>query len=372
MKALITAGGRGTRLRPITNTINKHLIPIAGKPMLFYALEHLSNAGIKDIGININLGERELQPVIGDGKKWGVKITYREQTGGALGVAHILRVWKDWIGDSHFVFYLGDNIILGGVDKLIDKFKKDKVDALLALSIVKDPQRFGVPTIKNGKIIKVDEKPLRPASNFAVTGLYIYNKNIFKAVDKIRPSARGELEISDAHTYLIKQGYRVGYEEITGWWKDTGKPEDLLEGNQLVLSQKSKVPAQGWSVSGGKNKNILAINITIDKEVIIQGSVEVGKNTKILGKSMIRGPVVIGENCVITEGYIAPFTSIGNNVEIYGAEIENSIIMDGVDIHCRTRIVDSIIGSNVLITPKTETFPSGHKLIIGENSVVEL
>ena len=362
MKALITAGGRGTRLRPITNTINKHLIPIAGKPMLFYALEHLSNAGIKDIGININIGERELQPVIGDGKKWGVKITYREQTGGALGVAHILRVWKDWIDDSSFVFYLGDNIILGGVDRLINKFKKDKVDALLALSTVKDPQRFGVPTIKNGKIIKVDEKPLRPASNFAVTGLYIYNKNIFKAVDKIKSSARGELEISDAHTSLIRQGYKVGYEEITGWWKDTGKPEDLLEGNQLMLNQKSKI----------KNQNFIHASVKIDKEVIIQGVVEIEKGTKVLGKSMIRGPVVIGENCVITDGYIAPFASIGNNVEIYGAEIENSIIMDGVDIHCRTRIVDSIIGSNVLITPKTETFPSGHKLIIGENSVVEL
>ena len=375
MKALITAGGRGTRLRPITNTINKHLIPIAGKPMLFYALEHLSNAGIKDIGININIGERELQPVIGDGKKWGVKITYREQTGGALGVAHILRVWKDWVGDSDFVFYLGDNIILGGVDKLINKFKKDKVDALLALSAVNDPQRFGVPTIKNGKIIKVDEKPSRPASNFAVTGLYIYNKNIFKAVDKIKPSTRGELEISDAHTSLIEQGYKVGYEEITGWWKDTGKPEDLLEGNQLVLSSKFQVssflpagdPPQGDNFQKTAKKNII-----IDKEVVIQGKVEIGKGTKIVGKSMIRGPVVIGENCVITDSYIAPFSSIGNNVEIYGAEIENSIVMDGADIHCRARIVDSIIGSNVLITPKTETFPSGHKLIIGENSAVEL
>ena len=372
MKALITAGGRGTRLRPITNTINKHLIPIAGKPMLFYALEHLSNVGIKDIGININIGERELQPVIGDGKKWGVKITYREQTGGALGVAHILRVWRDWIGDSSFIFYLGDNIVLGGVDKLIDKFKKDNVDALLALSIVKDPQRFGVPTIKNGVIIKVDEKPLRPASNFAVTGLYIYNKNIFKAVDKIKPSARGELEISDAHTSLIKQGYKVGYEEITGWWKDTGKPEDLLEGNQLILNNFS---AQGGShpMAGQFSiNNEIQKDVKIDNGVIVQGKVRIGKGTKILGKSMIRGPVVIGENCVITDGYIAPFASIGNNVEIYGAEIENSIIMDGVDIHCRTRIVDSIIGSNVLITPKTETFPSGHKLIIGENSVIEL
>jgi len=325
-------------------------------------LEHLSNAGIKDIGININIGERELRSVIGDGKKWGVKITYREQTGGALGVAHILKVWKDWVGDSCFVFYLGDNIILGGVDKLINKFKKDNVDALLALSTVKDPQRFGVPTIKNGKIIKVDEKPLRPASNFAVTGLYIYNKNIFKAVDKIKSSARGELEISDAHTSLIKQGYKVGYEEITGWWKDTGKPEDLLEGNQLILN----------NLNVGDRNPYIFQNVKIDKEVIMQGIIEVGKNTKILGKSMIRGPVVIGENCVITDGYIAPFSSIGNNVEIYGAEIENSIIMDGADIHCRTRVVDSIIGSNVLITSKTETFPSGHKLIIGENSAVEL
>jgi glucose-1-phosphate thymidylyltransferase len=362
MKALVTAGGRGTRLRPITNTINKHLIPIAGRPMLFYALDHLASVGVKEVGINMNIGEKELQPAIGDGKRWGVKITYREQTGGALGVAHILKVWKDWLGLSPFIFYLGDNIVLGGVDKLVEKFEKEKLDVLLALSKVGDPQRFGVPEIKKGKIVRVDEKPSKPASNFAVTGLYIYNNKVFEAVEKIKPSARGEFEISDVHTYLIKKGHKVGYEEITGWWKDTGKPEDLLEGNQLVLSQKAKI----------QNSKVIAGNAKIGKDVVTQGMVEIGKGTKISGGSMIRGPVVIGENCVIENSYIAPFTSIGNSVEIYGAEIEHSIIMDNVDINCSTRIVDSIIGSNVLITPKTKTYPSGHKLIVGENSSVEL
>lgn len=327
--------------------------------MLFYALDHLANAGIKEVGININPGERELQPIIGNGKKWGIKITYQEQTGGALGVAHILKIWEDWIGGSPFIFYLGDNIVLGGVDKLIKKFKKGKFDCLLALSRVKDPQRFGVPHLKNGEIARVDEKPQKPKSNFAVTGLYIYKDNVFEAVDNIKPSERGEFEISDVHTYLIKKGRKVGYEEITGWWKDTGKPEDLLEGNQLILS------------SSLVSSNIFK-SAKVDKRVVMQGKVAIGKNTEILGNSMIRGPVIIGKNCAIKNSYIAPFTSIGDNVEIYGAEIEHSIIMDDVDIQCPARIVDSIIGSNVLITPKAKTYPSGHKLIIGENSVVEL
>ncbi len=363
MKAIITAGGQGTRLRPITSTLNKHLIHIASNPMIFYAIKHLANAGIKEIGININVGEKELQAAVGNGKKWGVKITYIEQTGGALGLAHILKVWKKWIGKSSFVFYLGDNILLEGVDRLISKFKKENLDALLALSEVPDPQRFGVPTLKNGKITKVDEKPARPKSNFAVTGLYIYNSNVFSAVGNIKPSARGEYEISDVHTYLIKNKFKVGYEEITGWWKDTGKPYDILEGNQMMLS--------GISRDIHKKSDI-------SKDSIIQGDVSLGKGVKILGSSIVRGPVSIGDNSIIKDSYIAPFTSIGEKVRVINSEIEHSIVMNNTvidsskNIGHRTRIVDSLIGANVSITPKSDTFPSGHKLIVGENSSVEL
>ena len=229
------------------------------------------------------------------------------------------------------------------------------MNCLLALSKVKDPQRFGVPEILNGRIVKVEEKPQNPKSEFAVTGIYVYDHHIFEAVNAIKPSARGELEISDAHQYLLDHDYTVGYSEITGWWKDTGKPIDLLEGNQLVLNYiNTKIDGE------------------LDSRVVIQGKVKIGKNAKITGNSVIRGPVIIGDSCVIRDSYIGPFTSIGDRVEIYGAEIENSIIFEDADIHCNKRITDSLIGVNATITPVHETLPSGHKLLVGDNSFIEL
>lgn len=355
MKALITAGGHGTRLRPITYTTNKHLVPIANKPMIYYALEKIASCGIKKVGIVINPGDKIFPQKVGDGSKWKVEITYIEQKGGPLGLGHVVKMAEKFIGKDSFVFYLGDNIILNNIKPFVEKFKKEKLNCLLALSKVKDPQRFGVPEIVNGRIARVEEKPQKPKSDFAVTGIYIYDHHIFEAVNAIKPSARGELEISDAHQYLIDHDYAVGYSEITGWWKDTGKPIDLLEGNQLILSR---------------------INTKIDGEiggrVVIQGKVKIGKGTKINGGSVIRGPVIIGDHCVIRDSYMGPFTSIGNHVEIYGAEIENSIIFENADIHCDKRITDSLIGVNALITPVHETLPSGHKLLIGDNSQVEL
>lgn len=356
MKALITAGGHGTRLRPITFTLNKHLIPIANKPMIYYAIDKIAQVGIKEIGININPGDKELPKAIGDGKKWGVKITYIEQKGGALGLAHIIKNAKEFIKNEDFVFYLGDNIILGGIEKFIDKFKKTKVNCLLALSKVPDPQRFGVPEINSkGNIVSIVEKPKEPKSDFAVTGIYIYDKSIIEAVENIEPSKRGELEISNAHQYLLDHGYKVGYEEITGWWKDTGQPADLLEGNQLILS--------------GIETDIKA---EIEESVKLQGKVIIEKGCKIKGKSFIRGPVVIGKNSIIEDSYIGPFTSIGNNAEVYGAEIDHSIVFDYADIKTDRRIVDSLIGYNCTIVNKSKTMPSGSKLIIGENSYLEI
>ncbi len=355
MKALITAGGHGTRLRPITNALNKHLIPIANKPMLIYAIEKIVNAGIKDIGIVINPGDKEILKALGTGEKWKAKITYIEQTGGALGLAHVIKISEPFIGKEPFLFYLGDNIILGEIKKFVKQFKTGDYNCLLALSKVRDPQRFGVPEIKDRRIIRVEEKPLYPKSNFAVTGIYFYDYHVFEAVKNIKPSGRGELEISDTHSYLIDKGYKVGYNEITGWWKDTGKPNDLLEANQLILS-------------GIKRK----IDIDIPDSVEIQGNVIIGENTDVSERTIIRGPVIIGKNCVIKNAYIGPYTSIGNDVEIYNAEIENSILLDYVDINCGVRIVDSILGANVNIAPTHKTLPGGHKLIIGENSIIEL
>ncbi len=358
MKALITAGGRATRLRPITWTINKHLIPLANKPMIFYAIEKIAEAGIKEIGINVNVGEEEIQKACGDGSRWGVKITYIEQVGGPKGLAHILKMARSFLGDEPFIFYLGDNIILGSIVKFVERFTTEKLNGLLALAKVRDPQRFGVPELLDGKIIRVEEKPAEPKSNFAVTGIYVYDANVFKAVDAIQPSERGEYEISDVHTWLIEHGYAIGYQEITGWWKDTGKPEDLLEGNQLLLTEM----APGEMVIEGD----------VAQSAVIHGRVKIGKGTRIGDRCLIRGPVVIGENCVIENSYIGPYTAIGNNVEIYNTEVEHSVIFDYVDINCSKRIVDSMIGQNATVLSAHATLPLGNRLIVGDNAVVEL
>jgi glucose-1-phosphate thymidylyltransferase len=358
MKALITAGGHATRLRPITWTINKHLIPLANKPMIFNAIEKIVETGVKDIGININPGEVEIQKVVGNGSRWGVNITYIEQIGGPRGLAHILKMAQPFLGDDEFIFYLGDNIILGSIVRFVEKFKQEKPHGLLALSKVRDPHRFGVPELRDGKIVRVDEKPQNPKSDFAVTGIYIYDHNVFRAVDAIQPSARGEYEISDVHTWLIENGFSIGYEEITGWWKDTGKPEDLLEGNQLLLSEMTREQAINESQS--------------DSEVIISGRVRIGKGTVIHGRTLIRGPVVIGENCVIERSYIGPYTSIGNNAVIRNTEIEHSIIFDQVSISCPKRIVDGLIGRGATVISMANSLPAGHRMVVGDNSMVEL
>ncbi len=357
MKALITAGGRATRLRPITYTINKHLIPLANKPMIFYAIEKLAAVGVKEIGISMNPGETELQKAVGDGARWGVKIVYIEQKGGPLGIAHVVNNAREFLGDEPFIFYLGDNIILGSLQRFVEKFEKEKLNCVLALSKVRDPQRFGVPEITNGRITRVDEKPSEPKSDYAVTGIYVYDNTFFEAFAHIKPSVRGEYEISDIHTWLIENGKAVGYEEITGWWKDTGKPEDLLEGNQLLLNE---MPDEG------------RVGAEIDPTAVIQGKVSIGKGTVVGPRVLIRGPVVIGENCRVENSYVGPYTSLGKGVEIYNTEIEHSVVFDDVDINCSKRIVDSLIGMNATISSAHDTLPLGHKLVVGDNAVVEI
>ncbi len=357
MKALIAAGGRATRLRPITWTRNKHLIPLANKPMLANAIEKLVDAGVTEIGININPGDTEIAAAFGDGSLYGAKITYLEQQGGPLGLAHIVKNAKSFLGTDSFVFYLGDNIILGSLRRFIERFEKGDLDGLLALSRVPDPQRFGVPVIENGRITKVIEKPKEYVSDFAVTGIYLYNSKIFDAVESIAPGPRGEYEISDAHTWMIDHGANVGFEEITGWWKDTGTPKDLLEGNALLLNDR-----QAWQI---RNEG------TVDATAVVRGDVAIGKGT-IVGKNVIvRGPAVIGENVVLEDCYIGPYSSIGNDAKIHGATIENTIVFSGVTVK-DCHIVDSLLGQNATITKAMAYPPRGHRLIAGDNSSIEL
>jgi len=358
MKALITAGGRATRLRPITQTINKHLIPLGNRPMVVYAIEKLVEAGVTDIAINVNPGENDIQRVCGDGSRWGAKLTFIEQLGGPKGLAHIIKNARPFLKDDPFIFYLGDNIILGSLRRFIEKFQKEKLNCLLALAKVRDPQRFGVPEIVDGRIVRVVEKPAKPMSNYAVTGIYVYDRTVHEAVEAVQPSARGEYEISDVNTWLIEHGRAVGYDEITGWWKDTGKPEDLIEGNHLILDQMSEAEA--------------VIEGTVEEGVTLVGRIRIGRGTRIGPGSVIRGPVAIGENCVIEDSFIGPFTAVGNRVEMYRAEVEHSVIFDDVDISTGERIVDSLIGQNASIISERESKPTGHRLVIGDNSVVEL
>ncbi len=353
MKALIASGGRGTRLRPITHTQNKHLIPIANKPILYYAIEAAVHAGIREIGIVHNADSREVPDYIGDGSKWGVKITYipQEVPGG---LAQVVQLAEKFIGGDKFIFYLGDNMLVGGVKRFVEEFERSGCNCFLTLAKVKDPERFGVPEIQDGKIIRVDEKPKEPKSSYAVAGIYLYDHHIFEAVKSLKPSERGELEISDAHTFLIEHGFKVGYTEITGWWKDTGKPTDLLEANRLILDNIDP-HVDGY----------------VDEQSDVAGRVVIEKGSRIIN-SKIRGPVIIGKECIIEDSYIGPFTSIGDRTEMQNSEIEYSIVLrDCKILSVGIRIEGSILGNDVEVV-QAQGKPHVHRFMIGDQSRMEV
>lgn len=353
MKALITSGGRGTRLRPLTHTQNKHLIPIANKPILHYAIEYCVQAGITEIGIIYNADSDAVPQAIGDGKELGTKITYIPQEV-PLGLAHVVKISQDFIKDDPFIFYLGDNMVVGGLKRFVDAFQQQKSNCHLTLARVKDPERFGVPTIRDHQIIGIEEKPANPKSPFAVSGIYIYDKTIFEAVNAIKPSPRGELEISDAHQYLIDKGYKITYSEITGWWKDTGKPYDLLEANRLILDNMNEY-----------------IKGDVDNQSQVSGKIQLAEGAKIIN-STIRGPVIIGKNTVIENSYIGPFTSIYDDCEVCNSEVEYSIMLKECKIiDVDIRIEHSLLGNDVEIV-KAQGKPSTHRFLIGDQSRIEL
>ena len=353
MKALITAGGHGTRLRPITYTQNKHLIPIANKTMLQYAIDYLKDAEIYEIGIIINANDTSINDVFGDGTGFGVKITYIEQDK-PLGLAHVIKISQAFIGDDDFIFYLGDNILVGGLKSFINDFKRMKSNCHLVLSRVSDPNRFGVAEVVNKRIVSIEEKPKYPKSDLAVTGIYLYDSNIFEAVNNIQPSERGELEISDAHQFLIEKGYDLSYSEITGWWKDTGQPSDLLDANRLVLDNiKAKIDAD------------------VDNLSNISGEVVIRKGCKIIN-STIKGPAIIDDNTIIMDSYIGPFSSIGERCIIKNTKIESSIIMEKCELDAVGRVIQSsLLGKSVKIISYNSK-NNNMVLLLGDQSHIEL
>ena len=353
MKALLTAGGHGTRLRPITYTQNKHLIPIANKLMLQYAIDYLKESDIYEIGIIINANDESIINEFGNGKNYGVEITYIEQDQ-PLGLAHVVKISQSFIGSDDFIFYLGDNILVGGVKSFINDFKKMKSNCHLVLSQVPDPNRFGVADIVDNQIVNIQEKPISPRSNLAVTGIYLYDSNIFEAVNNIKPSKRGELEISDAHQFLIENGYEVSFSEITGWWKDTGQPSDLLDANCLVLDN---IKAQN--------------NGNIDDMSKMTGEVIIGKNSSIIN-SIIKGPVIIDNDCTIKDSYIGSYSSIGKNCKITNAKVEYSILMEGCVLDSLNQIMkSSLLGKNVNVVGSNNQ-NNNSTFLLGDQSYVEL
>lgn len=352
MKGIILHGGHGTRLRPLTHTGPKQLIPVANKPISQYVLEDLRNAGIADIAIVLgDVYPEKVKEHYGDGTKFGVKIIYIHQEA-PKGIAQAIGLCEQIVDNDPFVVYLGDNLLKGGIEKFVREFRESEYDGMILLCQVEKPQRFGVAELdKNRKLIRLIEKPKEPPSNYALTGIYFFKPVIFDMIRQLKPSWRGELEITEAIQLLLDNKYNVGYRFVKGWWKDTGAPEDILESNRLILDEMKP-----------KNEG------NVEEGATLQGRISIGKGTTIKNGAVIRGPVIIGKNAVIeTNVYVGPYTSIGNGVTIKKGEIENSIIMDYCVIDVSERIIDSLVGPYSNICSSTNR-PYGRRFIVGERS----
>ncbi|MEN6357694.1 MAG: glucose-1-phosphate thymidylyltransferase [Armatimonadota bacterium] len=353
MKALILSGGKGTRLRPITYTGAKQLVPVANKPILFYTIEAVKAAGISDIGIVVGDTHEEVEAAVGYGKRWGVKITYIHQEA-PLGLAHAVKISQNFIKDDAFVMYLGDNLIKDGITSFVDDYCASDANAQILLAHVPNPQSFGVAELEGGRVVRLIEKPKEPPTDLALVGVYMFDSTIFEAVNAIKPSARGELEITDAIQYLVDHDYKVNSHIITGWWKDTGKLEDMLEANRIILD--------------GIELDVLG---EVDKESEIAGRVKIGKGSRIIN-SCVRGPAIIGEECVIENAFVGPYTSINDRCKIIASEVEHSIILeDSQVLGIGSRLEDSLIGKNVKIA-KDHKIPKAYRMMVGDNSAVSV
>jgi len=351
MKGLILSGGRGTRLRPLTYTSAKQLVPVANKPVLFYGIEALAQAGIKEIGIVVGDTQAEIRAAVGDGSAWGVSITYIEQDA-PRGLAHAVLISESFIGGEPFVMYLGDNLLNKGITNFVEVFVREKPAAQILLARVPDPQMFGVAELSEGRVVKLVEKPAEPKSDLALVGVYMFSPEVFDAVKSIRPSLRNELEITDAIQHLIDRGLEVRPHIVDGWWKDTGKLEDMLEANRLILDTIQR------RVEG-----------SVDVESRVEGKVIVEAGA-VIENSVVRGPVIIGARARIVGAYVGPFTSIMSDAEVRDSEIEHSIVLEGSRIsNLGARIEDSLIGKNVRIY-RLPVKPSAYRFMLGDNSEV--
>jgi len=353
MKGLILSGGKGTRLYPLTYTCAKQLVPVANKPVLFRVVEAIKAAGIHEIAIVVGDTAGEIRAAVGDGSKWDVNITYIPQEA-PLGLAHAVKISRDFIGDERFVMFLGDNVIQGGISKLIQQFEQSECNAQIVLTRVQNPQQYGVAVLKNGTVVRLVEKPRDPPSDLALVGIYMFDKNVFEAVNAIRPSWRNELEITDAIQYLVDHKFQVCPYVHSGWWIDTGAAGDMLDANRLVLDE-MEAHIDGY----------------VDRDSKLIGKVTIQTGAEIVG-SVIRGPAIIGEETRVVNAYVGPFTSIYHHVLVEKSEIEHSIVLEHsriVDIP--QRIESSLIGRNVEII-RSPLLPRAYKMTLGDHSKVGL
>ena len=351
LKGLILSGGKGTRLRPITYTSAKQLVPVANKPVLFYGIQAMADAGIQEVGIIIapETGD-EIRETVGDGSRFGVSITYIVQDEPA-GLAHAVLTAEPFLGDSPFVMYLGDNLLQGGIRDLVRAFRDNEPDALILLTPVPDPEHYGVAELTDGKVTRLVEKPPQPQTDLALVGVYMFRSLIHDAARAIEPSARGELEITDAIQHLVDQGRQVDPHVVRGWWKDTGRLEDMLAANRLVLE-----------TAEGRVEGEL-IDSQIDGRVIIERGARLERTT-------VRGPAVIGTGARLTDAYIGPYTAIGEDCVIEHAEIEHSILLAGsVVSHLDGRMESSLLGRNVRIGRSLRQ-PRAYRFLVSDNSEI--
>jgi glucose-1-phosphate thymidylyltransferase len=351
MKGLILSGGKGTRLRPLTYTRAKQLVPVANKPVLFYGVEAIVAAGIPDIGVVVGDTREEIQAALGDGSRFGARITYIEQDA-PRGLAHAVLISEPFLRGEPFVMYLGDNLIADGIAGLVQEYRSIGCNSQILLARVPNPEQFGVAELNNGTVVRLSEKPKEPRSNLALVGVYMFDDSIWDAVKAIRPSAREELEITDAIQWLIDHGKSVHPHVVSGWWKDTGKIEDMLEANRIILDT--------FDPSGLE---------AVDSACRVEGKVVIEPGGRLYG-SIVRGPAIIGAGAEIREAFVGPYTSIGAGCYIERCEIENSIVLQGSRIErIPGRIADSLIGTNVRIHPGAER-PRVHRFLIGDNSEI--
>jgi glucose-1-phosphate thymidylyltransferase len=353
MRALVLAGGTGTRLRPITHTSAKQLLPVANKPVLFYGLEAIAEAGITDVGMVVGDTAAAIEAAVGDGSEFGIRVTYIRQEA-PLGLAHAVLAARDFLQDDDFVMYLGDNFIVGGITALVEEFSAARPDAQIMLTKVADSRDFGVAELDDGgQVIGLEEKPRQPKSDLALVGVYMFTAAVHEAVRELKPSWRGELEITEAIQWLIDHGRTVRSTTITGYWKDTGNVTDMLEVNRLVLEAAE-----------------LRLDGTVSRDCDIIGRVVVEAGAQVSG-SRIVGPAIIGAGTKVTGSYIGPYTAIGTGCEIDDSEIEYSILLQDVSIRGVRRIQASLIGNSAEVTPAPRV-PQVHRLVLGDHSKVQI